>query len=241
MLRAIGLVAAFLIAVWCASPAQAQSSAAVVASCGTLPQQYAAGSTRPIVQDINGKICTNGASSITTWAGGTLGAMANFGSSPGAVLVPGANVDTPTSSNLYTAITAPLVAGSNYVGQFGLNAVAAGGWSYKWFVAAASDNATNLKNGPGIVHAVQIYGIDAAPAWLKFYDKASSSTCAIDTIVKQFLIPAASTAANGAGNNAVIIDTQFLTGISYCVVKGIAANDDTSVDSASYVVNIDWK
>jgi hypothetical protein len=37
--------------------------------------------------------CTGGggSSSITNWGGGTLGAMANFGSSPGAVLVPGVN------------------------------------------------------------------------------------------------------------------------------------------------------
>lgn len=46
------------------------------------------------------------AANITGWANGTLGSMANFGSSPGAVLVPGANVDTPTSSNLYGALTA---------------------------------------------------------------------------------------------------------------------------------------
>ena len=32
-----------------------------------------------------------GSSSITTWGGGTLGAMANYGTSPGAVLVPGVN------------------------------------------------------------------------------------------------------------------------------------------------------
>jgi hypothetical protein len=32
-----------------------------------------------------------GGSTITTWAGGTLGAMANYGTSPGAVLVPGVN------------------------------------------------------------------------------------------------------------------------------------------------------
>src|SRR5271154_3388988 len=39
--------------------------------------------------------CKNGCSSstaITTWAGGTLGAMSNYGTSPGAVLVPGSNV-----------------------------------------------------------------------------------------------------------------------------------------------------
>ena len=33
----------------------------------------------------------SGSSAISTWAGGTLGAMANYGTSPGAVLVPGMN------------------------------------------------------------------------------------------------------------------------------------------------------
>src|ERR1700674_5380404 len=32
-----------------------------------------------------------GSSSITSWGGGTLGAMATYGTSPGAVLVPGVN------------------------------------------------------------------------------------------------------------------------------------------------------
>ncbi len=51
-------------------------------------------------------------SSITTWATGTLGAMANYGTSPGAVLVPGVNAyvtagaitDTPTA-NVSAAVT----------------------------------------------------------------------------------------------------------------------------------------
>lgn len=37
---------------------------------------------------------------ITSWAGGTLGAMANYGTSPGAVLVPGANVFVTGSTGL---------------------------------------------------------------------------------------------------------------------------------------------
>jgi len=120
-------------------------------------------------------------------------------------------------------------------------AFTAGGWTPKWFVAANNDNATNLKPSSGIVHAVQVFGIGSAPAWLKFYDKASSPTCASDTIVKQIMIPAASTAANGAGAIGTVIDAQFSTGISYCVVTGIAANDDTSPAAATFVVNIDWK
>lgn len=41
---------------------------------------------------------SGGGSSITTWAGGTLGAMANYGTSPGAVLAPGVNAFV-TNSN----------------------------------------------------------------------------------------------------------------------------------------------
>jgi hypothetical protein len=155
------------------------------------------------------------------WAGTALGAPSNYGTSPGAVAVPGVNAfitNTPGVS---------------------LQAIASGGWTYKTFVAANSDNATNLKNAAGIVHAVQIFGISAAtPAWLKFYDTATTPTCASSTIVKQILIPAATT---GSGAITAVIDTQFSTGVSYCVVTGIATSDDTAVAAATYVVNIDYK
>lgn len=47
-------------------------------------------------------------SSITSWAGGTLGAMANYGTSPGAVLVPGMNAfvtNSPAVTNAGTFAT----------------------------------------------------------------------------------------------------------------------------------------
>jgi len=116
----------------------------------------------------------------------------------------------------------------------------AGGWTPKWFIAANTDNATNLKASGGTVHAVEVYGIGSAPAYLKFYNKASTPTCGTDTIVKQIMIPAASTAANGAGSNAIVLDTAFTTGISYCVVTGIGATDDTSPAASTFIVNIDW-
>lgn len=49
-----------------------------------------------------------GGSGTITWAGGTLGAMANYGTSPGAVLVPGVNAFV---TNLGAPIT-PIVGGS---------------------------------------------------------------------------------------------------------------------------------
>jgi hypothetical protein len=64
-----------------------------------------------------------GSSAITTWAGGTLGAMANYGTSPGAVLVPGVNasITNAPTVNLGTlngaATAANQVVGSNYGNQ----------------------------------------------------------------------------------------------------------------------------
>jgi hypothetical protein len=53
-----------------------------------------------------------GSSAITTWAGGTLGAMANYGTSPGAVLVPGVNAfvtNTVTANATLSAETTKVI------------------------------------------------------------------------------------------------------------------------------------
>jgi hypothetical protein len=53
---------------------------------------------------------------IPTWAGGTLGAMANYGTSPGAVLVPGVNAFVTNTTPLGQAVMAsssPVVIASN--------------------------------------------------------------------------------------------------------------------------------
>ena len=56
-----------------------------------------------------------GSSAITTWAGGTLGAMATYGTSPGAVLVPGMNsfvTNTVAVSGTFWQATQPISAAS---------------------------------------------------------------------------------------------------------------------------------
>lgn len=116
-----------------------------------------------------------------------------------------------------------------------------GGATSVSFVAAATNNATSLA-GARTVYSVQLGGIGAAPAYLKFYDKATAPTCQSDTIVAQYIIPAASTAANGGGSNISIpVGMAFTTGLAYCVVTGIAANDNTAVAAATYVVTIQYK
>ncbi len=192
------------------------SGTAVTSDANGTLQQY----LRGIVKQINAVFSTSGAATswLTVWV---------------------QNAVAPGQATMSASSPVAIASDQSAVATK-LQATASGGWTPKWFVAANSDNATNLKSSAGTVHAVQVFGIDASPAWLKFYNTSSSPTCASSTIVKQILIPANSTAANGAGAIGTVLDVAFSTGISYCVVKGIAATDDTSVDAASYVINIDY-
>ena len=90
--------------------AQAANAVVVVSSCTglTVPTTFSG----ELYVDTTGKLCVNvggGSVDITQWAGGTLGAMANYGTSPGAVLVPGVNA----------FITNPIPAGTNIIGGIG--------------------------------------------------------------------------------------------------------------------------
>lgn len=62
---------------------------AAIAPSGTPTLTITTGTGSPI--GWGGGSSGGGSSAITTWAGGTLGAMANYGTSPGAILVPGVN------------------------------------------------------------------------------------------------------------------------------------------------------
>lgn len=145
------------------------------------------------------------------------------------------------STTLNATAGGAVPAGTNYIGQVGINAATTGGWTANHLVAANSNNSTNLKASAGIVHAVQGYGIGSAPAYIKLYDKATAPTCGTDTPIKVIMIPAAPTAANGSGALPIPLDIQFSNGIGFCVVTGIANNDNTSVAAATFLVEIDWK
>ena len=86
-----------------------------------------------------------GSSAITTWAGGTLGAMANYGTSPGAVLVPGVNAfitNTPTvTANAGTNLnTSTLATSANQTNASQKSQVVDGAGN----VIASTSNALNV-------------------------------------------------------------------------------------------------
>jgi len=117
-----------------------------------------------------------------------------------------------------------------------------GGATPYHLVAANTNNSTSLKASAGTVYSIQLGGIGSAPAYLKLYNKATAPTCGTDTPVAQYIIPAASTAAFGGGSNVSLpVGKNFSTGIGFCVVTGIASNDNTAVAAATFIINIDYK
>lgn len=121
-------------------------------------------------------------------------------------------------------------------------ATATGGASTTGNIGANNTTAVVVKASAGTLYGAQIYGIGSAPAYLKIYN-ATSATCGSGTPVKRLMIPAASTAANGAGSNISFGETgvDFSTGITYCLTTGIADNDTTAPAASTFLVNLDWK
>jgi hypothetical protein len=95
-----------------------------------------------------------GSSSITSWGGGTLGAMANYGTSPGAVLVPGMNAfitNVPTVAQATAANFNATVVGT---GTFATQVSAFTSWAGGTLGAMA-----NYGTSPG---AVLVPGVNAS-------------------------------------------------------------------------------
>lgn len=121
-------------------------------------------------------------------------------------------------------------------------AAVTGGASTNGNIVANNTTAVVIKASAGTLYGAQLYGIGSAPAYLKIYN-AVSATCGTGTPVKRLMIPAASTAANGAGSNTSFgdIGVAFGTGITYCVTTGIGDADTTAPAASTYLVNLDWK
>jgi hypothetical protein len=124
------------------------------------------GSSVTIVSPVDGsgyvnvdcKTGCSGSSAITTWGGGTLGAMANYGTSPGAVLVPGVNAfitnipavtqsgtwSTRTQDGAGNALTSN---SSTYTSKFGLDVNLLGADGTAFGTAGVLDQ--NVKNVGG--------------------------------------------------------------------------------------------
>jgi hypothetical protein len=173
-------------------------------------------------------------------------------------------IDANSTSALLNAINSAVPAGTNTIGgvfgtgtagtaatgvftvqgianetpvQVALSASTATG-----FIAANNTAAVVVKASGGTLYGVQLYGIGSAPAYLKLYN-ATAATCGSGTPIKRLMIPAASTAAIGAGSNISFGDTgvSFSNGITYCVTTGITDADTTAPTATTFLVNLDYQ
>jgi hypothetical protein len=125
-----------------------------LAAVTTAAPTYTTGQLDPLSLDTAGSLrinCTTGCSastSITSWGGGTLGAMANYGTSPGAVLVPGVNAAVTALPNVTIGTNAALVAGAALIGKVGIDQTTVGTTNA---VSLAQIGAVTTSTGTGAV------------------------------------------------------------------------------------------
>ncbi len=110
-------------------------------------------------------------------------------------------------------------------------------------IAPATPAGVNLKASAGMLFGIQATTIQATPVYVKFYDSASAPTCGMGAPILRWMVPSASTAANGAGTNVPLpsVGINFASGIGYCVTGALADNDTTPITAANTLVNIQWK
>lgn len=106
-------------------------------------------------------------------------------------------------------------------------------------VSTADNNATSLAAKPGRLKSLLGLNLNTTtPRYVKFYDKASAPAPATDTPVYVAPIPTVGT-ANGSEVSIPIPDEgiQFLVGIAFAIVGGIADTDNTSISASEVVIS----
>ena len=127
--------------------------AAVVLTAAVLVAQ------QPVSQGPQAATAQAWLTSVTNWGGGVLGAMANYGTSPGAVLVPGVNAFV-TNTISATATIAPSTSSS---------------FAYTRF-HAATGAAANVKASAGNLYGLVIGNNGTVPCFVQFMNTAGTPT-----------------------------------------------------------------
>jgi hypothetical protein len=120
-----------------------------------------------------------------------------------------------------------------------LQATTSGGSTPYRLVSAATTNAASVKGSAGVLYSYSAFNLNAAPRYLKFFDKATAPTLGTDTPVLVVMIPGGTTGAGVVKSFAVGV--QFSNGIAVAVVGGMADSDATAIGAAECCVNATFK
>lgn len=130
---------------------------------------------------------------VTTWAGGTLGSMANYGTSPGAVLVPGVNAFVTNASSIGTPVPST---SSTYA------------FTIKHSSSAA---AANIKSSAGNLYGIVAENSNSAPCWIQLFNNSGTPTAGT-SVIDSYMVQAGVSVVIPAG---VLAMENFSTGIAF--------------------------
>lgn len=150
---------------------------------------------------------------VSTWAGGTLGAMANYGTSPGAVLVPGVNAYVTNASSIGTPTpsTSATYAFTRYH-----NASAAAG---------------SIKASAGNLYGLALGNNGTIPCYMQLFNTAGTPTAGT-SVVDSYMVQAGVTIVIPPG---VLALENFTTGIGYA---GATADSGATTTGCTTTFNI---
>lgn len=146
---------------------------------------------QPVAQGPQAANASEWIQNITKWANGSLGAMANYGTSPGAVLVPGVNAFVTNASSVGTPV--PTASSTGALLRF----------------HASSAAAANIKASAGNLYGLALGNSGTVPCWLQVFNTAGSPTPGT-SVVDSYLVQAGVTVVIPANIFAL---SNFTTGI----------------------------
>lgn len=199
------------------SPATLTNNEVGALQCDSTQNLFVHVTNFPATQPVSGTVTANQGTSpwvdsISTWAGGTLGAMANYGTSPGAVLVPGVNAFI-TNTVAVSAASLPLPTGAatsaNQCGTSSpceVSATSSANGVSNPIYAGVSD----ATNGPAAVKAASTAAVAADKALVVAI--SPNNSVAVTGTFFQTIQPVSCTAANCAINEAQINGVTPLMG-----------------------------
>jgi hypothetical protein len=183
---------------------------------------------------------------VSQWGGSAVGAMANYGTSPGAVLVPGVNAfvtnSNPNGQTTMSASSPVAIASDQSAVPIKLQANTGGGATpYTPFVPAATDNHQTVKNGAGTVFSVSVSNNSGTKNYARLYDAGTGfNGCNSATgVIFAFEIPPTDsgfTIPTGGANGLA-----FSTGLSLCITSGFGLTDTTAATASAMYVNVAYK
>jgi hypothetical protein len=168
---------------------------------------------QPVSQGPQASTAAAWLTTVSGWAGGTLGAMANYGTSPGAVLVPGVNAFVTNASSIGTPVPS---ASSTYAFTRYHNSSGAAG---------------SIKASAGNLYGVVLGNDGTIPCYMQFFNTAGTPTAGT-SVVDSFMVQAGLTVVIPPG---VLALENFTTGIGYA---GATADSGATTTGCTTTFNI---